>query len=293
MTVTSGFFNSLNGDRKYNAEQINEFFGSLISSGVLPTPSTSLQVIAKNDMTVQVKPGKGFINSHWVKNDAILELTLDTADSMLQRWDAIIMKLDESTSGRQITIEVKKGTPASAPQVPSMTRSETIQEYCLARVLVGKAVTSITQSDITDTRANNNVCGWVTGLITQVDTSTLFDQWEAAYSESIEAMENWQEAKQANFESWLETLTSQLTVGAYIKKYQKIIDTGATSISLDMSGYSYDSNDVIFVLVNGFVLTESVDYQINTQSLQIMLNTEVESGNNISIVVLKSKLGSA
>ena len=58
MAVTSGFFNSVEGDRKYNAEQLSNFFGCVISSGVLPNPSTNLQVKAKTGMTVSVGPGR-------------------------------------------------------------------------------------------------------------------------------------------------------------------------------------------------------------------------------------------
>lgn len=128
MAITSGFFNSVNGDRKYNAEQINEFFGQLISSGVLPNPSTNLQVQAKSGMTVQVLAGKGFIDSHWLKNDSPAELTIDTADSVLNRIDVIIMKLDLNTDARSITIEVKKGTAASTPTAPVMTRTTAVKE---------------------------------------------------------------------------------------------------------------------------------------------------------------------
>lgn len=210
MAVTSGFFNSVEGDRKYNAEQLSNFFGSLISSGVLPNPSTNLQVKAKSGMTVSVSPGRGFIDTHWVDNSTDLELTLDTADSILNRWDAVIMKLDLSMSGREIRFEIKKGTPATSPGKPQMERTAAYKEYCLAYIYVGRAVTQITQSNITDTRPDNTVCGWVTHLIYQVDTSELFAQWQTAYEEFYQQMQDWLSESQDNYDEWKEEVNQNL-----------------------------------------------------------------------------------
>lgn len=295
MAITSGFFNSVNGDRKYNAEQINEFFGQLISSGVLPNPSTNLQVKAKSGMTVQVLAGKGFIDSHWVKNDTAAEFTLDTADSVLNRIDAIIMKLNLNTDARTITIEVKKGTPASVPTAPTMARTTAVKEYCLATVYVGKTATQITQANITDTRANTNVCGWVTGLITQVDTADLFIQYQTAYEEQLALMSDWFESQQSQFNAWYSTLTSELNVNTYIQRYHKTVEIAspANTFNLDMEGYTYDAADIIFVNVNGVMLAETYDYTINTNVTPPRLDTKnsMDADNILEITVLKSKIG--
>lgn len=306
MAITSGFFNSVSGDRKYNAEQINEFFGSLISSGVLPNPSTNLQVTAAGGMTVNVAAGKGFIDSHWVKNDSVYALTIPTADSVLNRIDAVVMKLDLNVAARVITIEVKQGTPATLPAAPTMERSATVKEYCLATVYVGKSATNLTQARITDTRANTSVCGWVTGLITQVDTSTLFEQWEQAYNENLSEMaaakterENeldaWEQKQKNDFDTWFDTLTSQLQVNTYVEKYVKIEEPTASKdvFPLDMTGYTYSDTDIFIININGFVLNEAWDYILNknTTPYQIETKQDVEPGNVIGITVLKSKIG--
>lgn len=294
MAVTSGFFNSVSGDRKYNAEQINEFFGGLISSGVLPNPSTNLQVVANSGMNVQVKAGKGYIDSHWVKNDNALDLTIDTADSILNRIDAVIMKLDENTSARTITVEVKKGTAASSPTAPTMERTTSIKEYCLATVYVGKAVTSISQSNITDTRANTDVCGWVTGLITQVDTSTLFTQWQTAYEEQMRDMKTWMNEQQEGFEMWLSALTGKLQVNTYIQQYRSIVstETKVSEITIGISEYD-PTTDILFANINGIVLVEEQDYTISGtgKSTKIVLNNAIDGDNVIEFRVLKSKIG--
>ena len=35
MSLTSGFYNSLDGDRTYNAEQMSELFDGIINDGIL------------------------------------------------------------------------------------------------------------------------------------------------------------------------------------------------------------------------------------------------------------------
>ena len=74
----------------------------------------------------------------------------------------------------------------------------------LATVRIPKTATTLTNAQITDTRADSNVCGWVAGLIQQLDTSQLFTpSGETAYSQFYETMQSWQAAQQAAFEEWL------------------------------------------------------------------------------------------
>ncbi len=207
MTVTSGFFNSINGDRKYNARQIGMYLGKIIRSGVFPNPSTNLQVTAAGGMAVQVWPGRGMADCHWMDNDSMYTIILDDADLILDRIDAVVMRLDESDDAREVSIAVKKGAPASSPQAPAMERTEKVEEYCLAQIYVPKikddGTQEILQANITDTRADTEVCGWVTSLIEQVDTHTLFLQWQDAY-------QRYYDESTETFETWLAGIKAQL-----------------------------------------------------------------------------------
>ena len=42
MAIKYGFFNSVSGDRKYNADDISNYFLKLISDGVFATPATCM-----------------------------------------------------------------------------------------------------------------------------------------------------------------------------------------------------------------------------------------------------------
>ena len=193
--IKSGFHNSINGDRKYNAEDMNRPYKDIVSNGVFPNPSDQFQVFASSGMIVSVSAGGGVFGNGWAYSDAPILLTVDPAEPTLSRIDAIVVRRDESESVRDTLIVVKKGTPAQNPVRPEMTRDDYVNEYCLATIRITPGTTVITGSMITDTRPDSTVCGWVTGLIQQVDTSTLFNQWQSAYEEQYELFMN-------EFEVW-------------------------------------------------------------------------------------------
>lgn len=293
MAITSGFFNSLNGDRTYNAEQMSEYFKGIISDGVVENVGGALQVLASSGMNVNVQTGRAYIDSRWLESDAVESITINPSHVTLKRYTAVVVRLDYSN--RIMSITTKDGIPATTPTKPSMTRNEQIYEICLAYVLVEAGATSISQSKITDTRANTNLCGWVTGVIKQVDTSTLFAQWEAAYNENIGEMESWEDTQKAAFEEWLSTLTEQLTVGAYIREFKKNVTlaSGASRvIALDWNNYTYETTDVFFVTLNGLNAAESADYTLNTIATPPTITVNCNGVDDVvDIKILKTILG--
>lgn len=207
MAITYGFFNSVNGDRKYSAKNIGRYLHGIVSSGVYADTSTSLQVLAGTGMQVQVLAGRAMLDYHYMENDAPLYLTIDYAGTQ-DRCDAIMAVLD--VTNRLCKIEVKKGTEAASPTPPAVTRSDTIKEYMLAYVYVGKYASAITQENITDTRADNSVCGWVHGLIQQVDTSTLFAQYEEAYANKMAELLTYINEQKKEIDSRLDSIDSAI-----------------------------------------------------------------------------------
>lgn len=209
--MKSGFHNSINGDRKYNAEDMNRPYKDILSNGVFPNPSTQLQVLPSDGMTVSVSVGGGLFGNGWAYLETPQLLTLEKSESVLARIDAIVVRRDENQSVRGTSVIVKKGTPATNPVAPEMIHNDYIDEYCLATIRVNAGVSSITGSVITDTRPDTNVCGWVTGLIEQVDTSTLFNQWQTAYIEQFEDFNARGEVFISELEKWLDEMQNILT----------------------------------------------------------------------------------
>lgn len=299
MALEYGFFNAVQQtdgtyDRVYDAEQMSRYFNGLVSPGVYESVGGGLQVRAGTGMTVQVQTGRAILgdNCQWLDNDAVLDIVLNAAHVTLNRYTAIVMRLDYTN--RNISIVAVDGANATAPAKPVMTRTSAIMEYCLAYVYVGKGITAITQSAITDTRPDNTVCGWVTGLVQQVDTSQLFLQWQTAYAEFYAQMQAWQTQQEAAFDSWFSTLTGQLQVNTYIQEYRNTVSvtTSTTQVSIGISQY-VPTTDILVANLNGIALVEGTDYSISgTGTGAKMTLTKAIDGNNvIEFRVLKSKIG--
>lgn len=224
----SSFFNSINGDRKYLASDFAKYFSQFIGNGVFPNPSTNLQVIANNDMTVTVKAGPGWINGYMYLNDSDLILPIDAADGVLNRIDRVVLRMD--TVGRTITAVVKKSVFASSPEALALQRDADVYELGLADIYVGAGATSISQSSITDLRLNTDLCGIVHGTVEQVDTSTIFLQYQQKFAEWFEAST----PDMANqFNVWFD----------YIKNRLEGID--AAELTLELDEVKSDVSDIL------------------------------------------------
>lgn len=189
MAIRSSFFNSVNGDRRYLAYNFAEYFASFIGNGVFANPSNAFQVYEKENMIVNVKAGKAWINGYIAVNDGDYNLTITNADGVLNRIDRIVLRLDFNV--RAINIAVKKGAFASTPVAPTLQRDAEVYELVLADVYVGKGITRITQSNITDQRMNKALCGVVKGTVDQIDTTDLFNQYGSAFQEWFETVKNY------------------------------------------------------------------------------------------------------
>lgn len=282
MAVTYGYFDSVGGDRTYNADQMSEYFEGLVSNGVYEDVGNALIVKADTGMKVVVRSGRAIIDCKWLRNTADYQLTIRQSHTTLKRWTAVIIVLDKTN--RQMIITTKDGGEAANPGKPSIASNE----LCLAWIYVDNNVTEITQSAITDARASGD-CGWVTGLIEQVDTSQLFLQWQNAYELYYQEMS-------LQFTQWLDGLTARLNVNTYIESFEKNVTASSTTqyydVTMDATGYTYESSDVVIVFINGMIATRYADYRTNVESgvLHIRVDTVI-NGTDIKILVLKSKIG--
>lgn len=168
-------------DRLYNAEDWARYFRSFIGNGIFANPSNNLQVISNtNDMNIIIKQGKAWVDGYFYENSDDLPLSVDVADGVLNRIDRVVVKLD--FTNREIKTYIKKGELASTPQAPSLQRDFDVYELSLATININKGATRILQADITDTRADLELCGIVSGLVKQIDTTDLFAQYDSAFN---------------------------------------------------------------------------------------------------------------
>ena len=285
MALTYGFFNSQNGDRKYNADDMSEYFNGLVSNGVYESVGNAMVVTAGSGMSVNVGSGRALINCKWLKNDSSYNVIINPANASNPRYTAVCIAL--SNIDRNMSIVTIDGTPSSSPVKPTPPTSPLTQYLVLAYVYVPANASSISQANITDQRGSS-LCPWVTGLIEQVNTSQLFLQYQTAYENQFEAF------KQA-YDEWFDDLTQDLNVDTYIQDYTKrvVLSSGTSNIiPLNMSGYTYASSDIISVYINGLYAAPDVDYYLDTSKTPVELHPNASaSGTEVYISILKSKIG--
>lgn len=204
MALRYGFFNSIDGDRKYDALDMSSIFDGIIEDGVFATIGKMFAVTPGEGLQVLVDTGKAWFNHTWTTNDAQIPLTIETPDITLDRYDAIILEVNNDEGVRANSIKVLKGSAASEPQKPSAEKGETINQHILAYVLVKHGASSISPQDIEIT-VGKSECPFVTGPLETVPIDDLFQRWEA------------------EFDEWFENIQSQLE-GDVVTNLQRQID---------------------------------------------------------------------
>ena len=191
MAVTYGFYDSLNHDRLYNAQQMSAIFDGIINDGVFMSVGNQFHTVAGTGMQVIVKSGRAWFDSTWTLNDAEYPLSIDAADVLLTRIDAVVLEVNSEVATRANTIKVVKGTPASTPAKPTLTNTATIHQHALAYVTVAKNTTAITNSMI-EIVVGKTETPYVTAILQTTDITDLFNKWEN------------------DFQVWFETVRSTL-----------------------------------------------------------------------------------
>lgn len=192
MAFTCGFFNSQNGDRKYNAEQMASIFDGLIKDGVYDTIGEIFAVTPGTGMQVLVGSGRAWFDHTWNNNDAPYPLAITAADVSLPRYDAVVLETNHSDTVRTNRLRVLTGTPASNPAKPTMTSTANVKQHPLAYIKVTASATAITQSMI-EVVVGTSECPFVTGIIETAQIDALFQQWNG------------------EFDAWFENLKAQLS----------------------------------------------------------------------------------
>lgn len=195
MSVTCGFFNSLNGDRKYDAIQLSNLFDGLIIDGIFASIGTCFVVNADTGLNVNVGVGKAWFNSTWTFNDAILPMQAPISEVLLDRIDAVVIEVDTSEAVRNNDIKFIQGTPSSSPARPTLASGATLNQYPICYIHRPAGSTEITQSQITNMIGSEET-PFVTGILQTISLDELLGQWE-------DELDQFVVKEQSDFTSWM------------------------------------------------------------------------------------------
>ena len=295
--VNCGFFDAVDNDRTYTADQMNLPYKRIVANGVFATQSgtasTDLLVeSASNGMNIIVNAGEGIFADKWFNNPSDINITVPSNTALNPRIDSVIVQVDETTSGRVGNIVYRTGTAAADPAVPDINTEENITEYRVANIYVAASANTINNDAITDLRGSSS-CPWVTSLIQQVDTSTLWQQFQAAYlnqyNQYTDDYEEYVSEQRQAWEDFLSTLTSELTVTTNVVMFESSYTATATTTSIPINISSFDKGtDILQVFINGLFAEETSKYTVNSAGTSITLVNSIAAGNTVYFVVFKS-----
>lgn len=231
-------------DRAVSSQPLRKLIRDLFTTGVMPNPSTNLQVSAGTDgMTVQVAAGFAVIDGGLCQETETRTLEVTAADDTYDRIDTVVLRWNENVDVRTADLYIIAGTPSANPVRPTLQRDNSIYEIGLADVFVTKRVATVTNDKITDTRYETGRCGIVSS-VSEWDTTTIYQQVQADLA-------GFKAEEQAEFLAWFESIRDILdeNVAAHLQgEIDTINDTldnlNASTVSFDDTTAQIGSNNV-------------------------------------------------
>lgn len=178
MAVSSGFFNSQNHDRLYNAQQLSSIFDGIILDGVYENYGEAFNVTpyTESPNTVIVGTGRAWFDHTWTLNDSQFAVTIDPPNDMLNRVDAIVLDIDNRLEVRKNSILYLRGDELDPENPPSLIKEDFHNQYPICYITCPAGSDGyVKQKDITIT-VGMDECPIVTGILESQNLQNLFQQ---------------------------------------------------------------------------------------------------------------------
>lgn len=270
MSVSSGFFNSLNGDRKYNAAQMSAIFDGLIIDGVFASIGTAFAVKAAGGLTVNVGVGKAWFDHTWTVNDSILPMTAPEAEVLLDRIDAVVLEVNGTESVRENTIKFVKGNPSSAPSRPTLTNEGNVHQYPLCYIYRKYGTAVINQADITPMVGTEST-PFVTGILQTISLDELLGKWQDELDRFTDArsqeVDDWIAQEESDFTTWFDKMKADL------QQEQNVLDQWIASEQADFLAWYNQMKDQLSGDVAG-----NLQLEIDKEEVKRILLVGFEDG---------------
>lgn len=270
MSVSSGFFNSLNGDRKYNTAQMSAIFDGLIIDGVFASIGTAFAVKAAGGLTVNVGIGKAWFDHTWTVNDSILPMTAPEAEVLLDRIDAVVLEVNGTESVRENTIKFVKGNPSSAPSRPTLTNEGNVHQYPLCYIYRKYGTAVINQADITPMVGTEST-PFVTGILQTISMDELLGKWQDELDRFTDArskeVDDWIAQEESDFTAWFNKMKADL------QQEQTVLDQWIASEQADFLAWYNQMKDQLSGDVAG-----NLQLEIDKEEVKRILLVGFEDG---------------
>lgn len=321
---TFGFYNAMNHDRRYNAEEVSSMFDGIILDGIYMHVGNRFIVKSKEELddTVVVGSGRAWFNHTWSLNDADTAMKGPKSDVVKNRIDAIVIDVDTRDLHRKNQLLWLTGPiTGSTPTRPTLIKSDGHYQYPLCYIERRASSKVIHQADITN-MVGTTSAPFVTGVLQGMDIDDLIAQWQdqwhrfvVKYQEETIAwrdekkaeinryitewrnqmdsfnveLKNWTDTKKQEFMNWFVTIENILDENAAGHLYNMITEQNTT-----INQFSEQITEKLFLqqydLVNGTTtINESGDHIVSSTdngTATTDIGQEVNSTQTITTVVV-------
>lgn len=242
-------------DRNYSADDISNWLEVVLTTGVIKTNNVSgtgetpsLKVVADSGLKIKVNSGLAVLKGKPYINDSQLSFDILTPPTSGTRYDCLILRMDNTQiiSARRTYILTRRLN--AEPTLENLERGNNVYELLLGYVKVQANVTSVSQSDIEDTRGDEDLCPWCT---------------------AVKGYEDYYDAIVQRFE------------------YDETLSSAGTIVTTDLAVRLYNNKySLVSVYCNGLREDEE-DYSVITTGsyIQIRFNATKSAGAQISVVL--------
>ena len=239
-------------DRNYSADDISNWLKAVITTGVIKTDSVAgtgeaqgLKVLADNGLNIKVNVGMAVIDGKPYINNSTLSLTLATAPTSGTRYDCVILRMNNTQTINARLTSVVVESLDHIPTEADLTRDDNVYDLLLGYVVVNANATSIQQTDIVDTRGDQELCAWTTAI----------KGYEDYYDAIVQRFES-----DITLQSAGRVVVTDLAVSLYNNKYS-LISVYCNGLREDEEDYSVDTSNE-FITIN-FTATKNAGSEIN------------------------------
>ena len=260
MTVSSGFFNSQNHDRLYDAEQFSSVFDGVILDGVYQGVGDAFKVTAYPDAnnTVIVGTGRAWFDHTWTVNDSQYSIVLAEPNIMLGRIDAIVLDIDRRSSVRKNSIKYIQGALASAPEHPVLIKEELHNQYPLAYITIQPGESAPVNQMYIENKVGTPDCPLVTGVLESMDSDMFTQQMEAKFEDWFEGIKSSLEGDIAlNLQNQINNLKEKLNEQASLLPSDEVYSyaQNATAKVVQMNPSDFSTKLYSWILPDGYIVT--------------------------------------
>lgn len=283
MSFRSGFWNSIDGDRTYSAEDMAIPFEGVITDGVFANWGDTFKATVTDTSTVTIGSGKGWLAGKWILNDAVYQMPINVsnyASSTEARTIVVCLNLKTKSYYRsaEFSVEEQRNYGSYPDMLNYITDRAHRQMLPLFAINFAAGDSSIQQSNVTNL-IGTSWCPYVTAPVQTITVDDIRAKWDASYGVLMNDIVGHAQTKaneaesnfEASFNTWFATLKNQLDtnqaanlqnqITSLIDKLDKLVATGTVENPLQF----YSGNSLVdFTTGNGVKITAVTKFANNS-----------------------------